>query len=137
MTTKAFILSLSLSFLIAGCAKDGDPNGIDQSQIVGPWKLVSLQTNPWDSDAIDLTDRHVVYKFEKDGVLVVDAGGETDVPHTDGQHTYALNHEKIDGQMRLRLSIDNESWTYSLSDGQMIISMAYVDGSTLTFVRMN
>lgn len=56
-----------------------------------------------------------------------------------GQHNYFFGEDILGGLSSdpkiLVVKIDDDKWTYNLSNGQMMLSQGYLDGESLTFVK--
>lgn len=52
--------------MILGCSND-----IETNQIVGQWKLIYRQSNPWSNFISDESAKNIVYDFKSNGILIV------------------------------------------------------------------
>jgi hypothetical protein len=124
-----FSLILVISF---GCSNEDD-----LSQITGNWKLMEAQFNGFQGESIiDYSNENITYTFLNNGTLVVD--GNDNVGYEEGEYDYFFGEDFLGGNQDpkiLLVKINNSKWTYSLSNGKMILGKSYVDGPDLVFER--
>jgi len=135
---KKFLLLIVISSMIFGCSEENEPNQTEVvGEIVAQWKLIYVHQRSWDSYISDVSAKNIVYNFKSNGIL--DVSAET-VLLKKGQHNYSFGEETliIGGQNfeTQVVTIENQKWIYSFSNGQMTISELHSDGGTLTFVKV-
>lgn len=133
---KLFSL-VAISLIVFGCSDENELNQTEVTgEIVGQWKLMYLHQHAWDSHISDVSADNIMYDFKSNGIL--DVAAET-VLLKKGQHNYSFGEETltIGGQVFETevVTIKNQKWLYSFSDGQMRISEFDGDGGSLTFIK--
>lgn len=134
---KTFFLLIAISAMVVGCSEQHEPNQKEVvGEIVGQWKLIAVHQRIWDSYIADESAKNIVYNFKSNGIL--DVSAETTLLKN-GQHSYSFGEETITiGVQSFEaevVTIENQKWLYSFSDGQLRISQLDNDGGSLTFVK--
>ena len=134
---KKFFIMIAISSIAFGCSDDNEPNQREVvGDIVGQWKLIYVHQRSWDSFISDVSSKNILYNFKSNGIL--DVSAETTLL-TKGQYNYSFGEETlvIGGQSfeTQVVTIENQKWLYSFSDGQMSLSELDNDGGSLTFVK--
>lgn len=132
-----FFLLIAICSMSFGCSDENETNQTEVvGEIVGLWKLIYVHQRSWDSYISDESAKNIVYNFRSNGILDVNA--ETALLKK-GQHNYSFGEETltIGGQSfeTQVVTIKNQKWLYSFSNGQMSISELDSNGGTLTFVK--
>ncbi len=134
---KNFFIMIAISSIAFGCSDDNEPNQREVvGDIVGQWKLIYVHQHSWDSFISDVSSKSILYNFKSNGIL--DVRAETTLLKK-GQYNYSFGEEilVIDGQSfeTQIVTIENQKWLYSFSDGQMSLSVLDNNGGSLTFVK--
>jgi len=120
--------------MVLGCSDENESNQTEViGEIVGQWKLIYVHQRSVDSYISDVSTENIVYNFKSNGILA-----QTTLLKQ-GQYNYSFGDETltIGGQTfeTQVVTIKNQKWLYSFSDGQMSISELDSDGGSLTFVK--
>lgn len=130
---KILILIITIVTL-SSCSNDDSIN----DQIVGEWKLTSTVCCFFEGGkTTDYSDENIIYNFQSNGILTVTGGQNIEYPN--GEYNYFFGKDYLGGDTSdpkvLLIKIDNNKWTYNLTDGIMTLSMSYIDGPILHFER--
>ncbi|MGB2174816.1 MAG: hypothetical protein ACPH06_07855 [Flavobacteriaceae bacterium] len=120
---KIIILILSIG-IFTSCSIDNDSTTINE--IIGEWKLVEARMFDFSTNAtIDYSNENIVYNFQTNQILTV-SGGDN-VGHLNGDYEYFFGKDYLGGsssteeEMILLVKINSSKWTYSMTNGQMIL----------------
>jgi hypothetical protein len=135
---KRFIFLFSIIITICSCERNEIE--INNTRIIGEWKLVQIDQyvmNPSGAklSTIDYSSKNVIYNFQKNNLLNV-SGGEN-FGYSNGEYPYEFKKDYLSGfpspeDNKINLVIINDSkWVFNFSGSQITLSKAYVDGPTL------
>ena len=135
---KRFIFLISIIITLCSCERNDIE--INNTRIVGEWKLVQIEQNFMSPEGIkksttDYSSKNVIYNFQKNNLLKV-SGGEN-FGYSNGEYPYEFKKDYLSGspsaeETKINLVIINDSkWVFNFSGSQITLSKAYVDGSTL------
>lgn len=110
---------------------------IPQDPIIGKWglvKTVSGRTAQGTITQIYSAVDVLIFEFKPGNILTVQCLRQDNacIPYQNGNYSYLLINRDNDTMIR----IDNTSWWYSISDKELMISKAPVDGGSYFFERM-
>ncbi|WP_156305984.1 hypothetical protein [Sphingobacterium endophyticum] len=135
---KRFIFLISIIITLCSCERN--EIDINNTRIVGEWKLVRIEQDVMNPSGIkksttDYSSKNVIYNFQKNNLLKV-SGGEN-FGYSNGEYPYEFKKDYLSGspsaeETKINLVIINDSkWVFNFSDSQITLSKAYVDGPTL------
>lgn len=134
---KNIILILSIG-IFTSCSNDNDSTTINE--IKGEWKLVEARIIGFSTnDTIDYSNENIIYNFQTNQILTVTGGDNVGYPN--GDYEYFFGKDYLGGssspgeEMILLVKINSSKWTYSMTNGQMILGSSYIDGPNLIFER--
>lgn len=114
-------------------------NELHNSLVTGQWQLMGADmlissNGNWQEVYTDYTDENIFYRFDNSTLIIT---GENSPGHAEGTYPYSIEREMNGDSELIWVIIENSRWTYLFEDGQMILSIAYVDGPTLYFEIVN
>ncbi|WP_099369624.1 hypothetical protein [Sphingobacterium sp. 1.A.5] len=135
---KRFIFLISIIITLCSCERNEIE--INNTRIIGEWKLVQIDQyviNPAGPklSTTDYSSKNVIYNFQKNNLLKV-SGGEN-FGYSNGEYPYEFKKDYLSGfpspeETKINLVIINDSkWVFNYSGSQITLSIAYVDGPTL------
>lgn len=137
---KALIFLMTI-ILLSGCTNDDETQ---TNPILGKWKLVKIEYYDWNSNGnagpqtIDYSDKNITYDFRSNNKLIV-TGQNIDNGNRESDYIFEedyLSGYPSEGESKMLLvKIDGSKWTYSLTNGTMMLGQSYIDGGDLYFER--
>lgn len=128
--------------LLSSCTNDDET---PTNQILGKWKLVKVESyklNPNNNTSlqtIDYSDKNITYDFRSNNKLIIT--GDQNIDNKNRESDYIFEKDYLSGYPSegeskiLLVKIDGSKWTYSLTNGIMMLGQSYVDGADLYFER--
>jgi len=146
-----FGLVLISIFMNVGCQEVDTPEGElrcqveavagEEDVVVGKWKMIKKTEFNFTtgSHTTDHSCDNIIYYFREDGHVKVESDVEG-IPYNTGDNVFpyelkfSLIHETMEDYTTLR--IGNIRWPCKIEKRNMTLNLAYVDGPTLNFVRI-
>ena len=142
---RKLIYLFVISLIILSCSKNDDPDDSLKKPIPGEWKLIRITSDgTYDPTIIDYSDKNVIYNFTpykrydtpESGYELIISGAEN-AGYSNGKYEYHFregylhpgpwgeNDEKV-----LLVSINGAKYSYTLTDGIMILGMSHIKGGS-------
>lgn len=128
--------------LLSSCTNDDET---PTNQILDKWKLVKVESyklNPNNNTSlqtIDYSDKNITYDFRSNNKLIITSDQNIDNKNRESDYIFEkdyLSGYPSEGESKILLvKIDGSKWTYSLTNGIMMLGQSYVDGADLYFER--
>nr|WP_315194875.1 hypothetical protein [uncultured Flavobacterium sp.] len=138
---KKTLIFLMTIVLLSGCTNDDET---PTNQILGKWKLVKVEYYKWNNNiaslqTIDYSDKNITYDFRSNNKLIIT--GDQNIDNKNRESDYIFEKDYLSGHpsegesKMLLVKIDGSKWTYSLTNGTMMLGQSYIDGANLYFER--
>lgn len=139
---KKTLIFLITIVILSSCTNDDET---PTNQILGKWKLVKVEYYKWNSNSnaslqtIDYSDKNIIYDFRSNNKLIVT--GDQNIDNVNRESDYIFEKDYLSGypsegeSKMLLVKIDGSKWTYSLTNGTMMLGQSYIDGANLYFER--
>jgi hypothetical protein len=131
---RYLILGIACTVLTA-CSNENSQT----EQIVGVWKLMRAQSLMNSNSVIDYSKDNISYNFQANGRLIISGGDKIAYPN--GEFNYQkeldfLSGSPTSGETKIQLvKIETNKWIYNYTNGEMNLSLSYIDGPDLYFKR--
>jgi len=132
---KLYLLVCFACIGLSACSNDNSRT----EQIVGNWKLMRAQTFSKTNAVIDYSKDNISYNFQSNGKLIISGGDKIAYPN--GEFNYQKEDDYLtanpnSGETKIQLvKIDAYKWIYKYANGEMNLSLSYIDGPDLYFKR--
>ena len=138
---KKTLIFLMTIVLLSSCTNDDET---PTNEILGKWKLVKVEYYKWNPNnaslqTIDYSEKNITYDFRLNNKLIIT--GEDNIDNKNRESDYIFEKDYLSGQpsegesKMLLVKIDGSKWTYSLTNGIMMLGQSYIDGADLYFER--
>lgn len=140
---KGFIFLITI--LITLCSCERNDIEINNSSIIGEWKLVQREQYGINSEGhyelftTDYRSENVIYNFQKNNLLKI-SGGEK-IGYSNGEFPYEFKKDYLSGfpsaeETKINLVVLHGSkWAFNSSGSQITLDNSHVDGAKLTFEK--
>ncbi len=133
--TKLYLMVSFACIGLSACSNDKPQT----EQIIGVWQLMRAETASITYSTIDYSKENISYNFQSNGKLIISGGDK--IAYTNGEFNYKkeegfLSANPNSGETKIQLvKIDTYNWIYKYANGEMNLSLSYIDGPDLYFKR--
>ncbi len=134
---KVTVVSFTLLFLCCYSCASQKNTELSQEPIVGKWKLVKTESGRTAQGIITRTYSavEVIFEFQSGNIVIVHCLRQDNACALFGNGSYSYQIWDRGGN-DTKIQIDNKSWWFSISEKELMLSQAPVDGGSYFFEKM-